>query len=132
MNAFVTLDFIRRFPHRFWITDWSSDEHYPAGYRYKILSSREEPDGPMEFVVLLEERSGQKTEMKRLSISPLSFDHTADVFVSGLADSYDLKFELVDCTAARSEDQFERIVTAAGWHSYQPSSTAVPNSNCDL
>ena len=118
MSALITLDFVRRFPHRFWISQWTSDEHYPDGYRYKVLSARTEPEGPIELVVVLEERSGDKTELKRIDVSRDAFDRTAEIFLSGLEETYDLDFEEVDCTAVRHAEQFERMVAAAGWNSF--------------
>src|SRR5262249_38634811 len=87
-EAIVTLDFEARFPHRFWISTWANGEHYPNGYRYKLLSMRPEPEGLIEFVVVLEERGGTKTEMKRLELSPSAFDRAAAIFVEGLSEEY--------------------------------------------
>ena len=119
-EALVTIDFETRFPHKFWISTWATDEQYPNGFPYKLLSVRPEPDGLLDFVVVLEQRGGAKTEMKNLSISPSAFDRTAKIFVEGLADSYGVEFEMLDTSSCRSAAEFNRVVTKAGWHDWQP------------
>jgi hypothetical protein len=114
-EGFVSIDFITRFPHKYWVSSWSVDDQYPAGFRYKLLSVRPEPEGLIELVVLLEEKSGAKIEMSRLSVSPSALDRTAATFTDGLAAEYKLQFSELDLTGVRSEADFERIVMAAGW-----------------
>ena len=116
-DAFVSIDFQKLFPHKYWVSSWSSDEQYPAGFRYKLLSVRPEPEGLIVLVVILEEKSGAKTEMNRLSVSPSALDRTATIFVDGLSDEYNIEFSELDLTKVRSESEFERIVQAAGWSS---------------
>jgi hypothetical protein len=97
-EAFVSIDFSTRFPHK-----------------YKLLSVRPEPTGLIEMVLLLEEASGAKTEMKRLNVSPSAFERTAAIFTDGLADEYNIEFTEMDLTRVGNESEFERIVSAAGW-----------------
>ena len=118
-EAIVSLDFVSRFPYRFWISTWASDEHYPSGYRYKVLSVRPEPDGLMQLVVVLEQRGGGKTEMSRLDLSPSAFDRTASTFVDGLSEEYGITFEMLDTSECRTAAQFDRVVSAAGWHEWE-------------
>ncbi len=118
-EALITVDFETRFPHHYWISTWATDEQYPKGFRYKILSVRPEPDGLFELVVVLEQRGGLKTEMENLSISPSAFERTAKIFVDGLADSYGIKFEMLDTSSCRSAEEFDRVVTRAGWNEWR-------------
>jgi hypothetical protein len=115
--AIVTIDFRTRFPHKYWVSSWSKDEQYPQGFRYKLLSVRPEPDGLIELVVVLEEASGAKTEMKRLDVSPSALDRTAATFTEGLGEEYDIEFTELDLTKVRTEREFERRVKEAGWNS---------------
>jgi hypothetical protein len=114
--AIVSIDFKTRFPHKYWVSSWSKDEQYPQGFRYKLLSVRPEPDGLIELVVVLEEASGAKSEMKRLDVSPSALDRTAATFTDGLSDAYKIEFTELDLTKVRNESEFERRVQAAGWH----------------
>jgi hypothetical protein len=114
--AFVSIDFRKRFPHKYWVSSWSKDEQYPRGFRYKLLSVRPEPDGLIELVVVLEEASGAKSELKRLDVSPSALDRTAATFTDGLSEEYKIDFTELDLTKVRSESEFERCVKEAGWH----------------
>ena len=112
----LVIDFTARFPHKFWLSTWSDDDQYPEGFRYKLLSARPEPDGPIELVVLLEESSGDKSELTRVDVSPSAFDRTAATFVDGLTEEYGIEFEEIDATGTRTLEDFERLVGASGWH----------------
>jgi hypothetical protein len=92
--------------------------HYEStsAFRYKLLSVRPEPDGLIELVVVLEEASGAKSEMKRLDVSPSALDRTAAIFTDGLGEEYKIEFTQLDLTRVRTESEFERRVKAAGWH----------------
>jgi len=114
-EAFVSIDFNKIFPHKYWVSSWSNDEQYPSGFRYKLLSVRPEPEGLIELVVLLEERSGAKTEMQRLNVSPSAFDRGAKIFIDGLTEEHNIEFTELDLTNVRDESEFERITKAAGW-----------------
>jgi hypothetical protein len=112
----VVFDFVTRFPHKFWVSSWAKDDQYPDGFRYKLISVRPEPDGLIELLVLLEEKSGDKTEMTSLEVSPSALDRTANTFTEGLAEEYALEFEELDLSNTRSEQQFHAKVVEAGWH----------------
>jgi hypothetical protein len=116
--AVVSIDFTSRFPHKFWVSSWAHDEQYPNGFRYKLLSVRPEPEGLIELVVLLEQTSGEKTELSRLDISPSAFNRTAAIFANGLADSYGLEFEELDLQGVRTEQHFNEATAAAGWQEW--------------
>jgi hypothetical protein len=115
VEGFVRFDFVNTFPHRFWVSNWASDEEYPSGYRYKILSVRPEPEGLIELVVLIEESSGAKTEMSRLRVSPSLLDRAAERFVERIAGPHGLDFETIDLSDVRTEDEFERRIAQRGW-----------------
>lgn len=111
----IRIDFARHFPHKFWISDWSEDESYPDGFRYKLLGVRDEREQVVELVLLLEERSGEKQEMHRAQAKLAAADGYARVFVNGLAKKFALDFEEQDFTAVRTPEEFERGVAAYGW-----------------
>ena len=112
----VALDFQVRFPHRFWLSSWGKSEEYPGGFRYKLLSSRTEPHGHLELVIVLEQPGGLKTELERLDVKPDTFERTADLYVDALAESGDVTFFAIDATRCRSAQDFQRVVTDAGWY----------------
>jgi hypothetical protein len=114
-DALVSIDFSARFPHKFWVSSWSRDEQYPNGFRYKLLSVRPEPSGPIELVIVIEEVGGAKTEMSRLEVSPSAFDRTASTFVEGFTESYGIEFTELDLSNVRTAREFERLVSLSGW-----------------
>lgn len=116
----TTLDFVTRYPHKYWISDWTKDEAYPDGFRYKLLSVRPEPEEFIELLLVLEQPGGLKTVMEHLDVSPSRFDRTAQTFVEGLTEAYGLGFELLDLSATRTFEDFERVVTQAGWYEVEP------------
>jgi hypothetical protein len=116
----TTLDFATRFPHKYWISNWAKDDTYPDGFRYKVLSVRAEPDDFIELLLVLERPGGEKTVMKHLDVAPSAFDRTAQTFVEGLTEAHGLDFEPLDLSAIRTSEEFERIVTEAGWHEVEP------------
>lgn len=118
--GFVKIDFARHFPHKFWISDWSEDQQYPAGFRYKILGVRDETKQVVELVLVLEERNGDKQEMHRAQVKVAAADGYARVFVDGLEEEHGLDFEEQDFTAVRSAEEFDRAVASYGWSGEQP------------
>ncbi len=111
----VRIDFARHFPHKFWISNWSEDETYPDGFRYKLLGVRNEREQVVELVLLLEERSGEKQEMHRAQAKLAAADGYASVFVNGLTKKLALDFEKQDFSAVRTPEEFEQAVAAYGW-----------------
>jgi hypothetical protein len=114
------IDFATRFPHRYWLSSWSKDDQYPKGFRYKLLSTRPEPSGLIEFVVVLEEPGGIETEVNRVEVSAPAFEKTATLYVDGLSESGNLMFFAVDLTRCRTAEDLERIVSDAGWYEPAP------------
>jgi hypothetical protein len=119
-EAVTTIDFVTRYPHKYWISDSAKDGTYPEGFRYKVLSVHPEPEGLIELVLALEQPGGHKTVMKHMDVSPSAFDRTVQIFVEGLAEEYGLDFESLDLSAIRTFDEYERVVTQAGWHEFEP------------
>lgn len=118
--GFVKIDFARHFPHKFWISDWSEDDTYPDGFRYKLLGVRDEKKQVVELVLLLEEKCGDKQEMHRAQVKLPAADGYARVFVDGLQEEHDLDFEEQDFTAVLTTEEFERAVAAYGWSGAEP------------
>ena len=118
--GFLKLDFARFFPHKFWISDWGEDEAYPDGFRYKILSARDEEHGLVELVLLLEEWGGTKQEMHRVQVKLAALDGYARVFWQGLEREHGIEFEEQDFTHVRTEEEFDRAIAKYGWSSREP------------
>ena len=116
----VKLDFARYFPHKFWISDWSEDDEYPEGFRYKVLGVRDEEEQAVELVLLLEERNGSKQEVHRALVKVAAADGYARVFVDGLEEEHGLDFEEQDFTAVRTAEEFDRAAAAYGWSDEEP------------
>lgn len=114
-EALTTLDFTKRFPFKYWISDWAKDDTYPEGFRYKLLSVRDESEHMIEFVVVLQQLNGDKKLMKQMSISTDAFERTANVFLEGLTGAYGLQFECLDFSTVRDAAKFGDLVCQAGW-----------------
>jgi hypothetical protein len=119
-NGLLKLDFVELFPHKFWISSWSSDSQYPAGFRYKLMSTRREPDNVVHFLVVLEQRNGDKEVLSSLDINAPVFDRVAAKFVDGLAAKYALDFEEQDFSSCRTLAEFDKEVARKGWTSAEP------------
>jgi hypothetical protein len=111
----LKLDFVRFFPHKFWISSWSEDEAYPDGFRYKVLSARDETVKTVEFVLLLQARDGTKQEMHRAAVGVDGADRYIRVFVEGRESEYGIDFEEQDFSEVRLPKEFETLVAERGW-----------------
>ena len=119
-EAIISIDFKDTFPHMFWISTWSKDESYPSGFRYKILSARNNRSGVIELVIVIEEPGGYKTELSRYDVKPRAFDAIAEKFVKRLEESYKIEFEKQDLSAAATFEEYDKLVTELGWHDWEP------------
>ena len=118
-NALITIDFETSFPGMFWISNWSKDESYPNGYRYKLLSSVSEIQQFAELVVVIEEPDGNKTEMSRMDLKLPILKSVGDDFVKELSEEYNLDFEFQDLTEATTPQIFESKITKLGWSDFE-------------
>ncbi len=116
-GALIIIDFIDNYPGIFWISNWSKDEHYPNGFRYKIVSSVNKNTDSAILVVIIEESDGLKTEMTRMEADTSSLKKVGQVFVDGLADEYGLNFQEQDYTHVDTEEMFVIETTKNGWNS---------------
>jgi len=116
----IKIDFVRFFPHKFWISDWGHDETYSDGFRYKILSARDEKKGVVELVLVLQQRDGVKEEMHRAKVKIGALDGYACVFVNGLETEHNIEFEEQDFSRLRTAREFEKAVAEHGWSSEEP------------
>jgi hypothetical protein len=120
-SAFIKLDFVRFFPQKIWVSDWGRDATYPDGFRYKILSVRDEKKGVVELVLLLEQDDGSKEEMHRVQLKPVKqVDKYARTFLDGLEEEHGIEFEEQDLSDVRTEEEFERAIAQYGWSSSDP------------
>ena len=114
-DGLVSFDFVDVFPHKFWISDWSSDSQYPGGFRYKLLSARHERADVIQFLIVLQHRSGDKEVLKTLDVNASVFDPVAAIFVDGLAKRHGLDFEEQDFSSCRTLEAFDDEAALAGW-----------------
>ncbi len=118
--GFLKFDFVRYFPHKFWISDWGEDATYPGGFRYKILSARDEKKGVGELVLVLEQKDGTKQEMHRAQVKLAALDGYARVFSEGLESEHGIEFEEQDFSGVRTLKEFDRAVAEYGWSGERP------------
>jgi hypothetical protein len=114
-DGLVTFDFVDLFPHKFWISDWSSDSQYPDGFRYKLLSTRRESVDVIQFLVVLQHRSGDKEVLSTIDVTASVFDRVAATFVDGLATQHGLDFEEQDFSSCRTLEAFDEEAAIVGW-----------------
>lgn len=120
LGALVTYDFVTCFPHVNWISNWSSDDQYPDGFRYKVLTVRHEPERKIEVVVIMEERSGGKIERARLDIAAETFDKHARSLVAELAACFEIEFEKDDLSDVKTAEELEKRIEELGWREWKP------------
>lgn len=114
----IKIDFLNTFPGKYWMSNWSKDEKYPNGYRYKLLSSINHQKDIAELVVVIEERDRSKTEMARMDVALSSLNRIAATFTNRLSDSYALDFDFQDYSTITTAEEFEKLIFQAGWHEY--------------
>jgi hypothetical protein len=114
-DAFVSFDFITHFPFKYYISTWNSDEHYPEGFRYKLLSSKRKNDPFIEVIILLQEKNGFKTEMKRMDIKEEAFDRLVPIALRSLENMHCISFEEQDYSTCESSEDFEDKAIKNGW-----------------
>lgn len=119
-DGLVTFDFVDLFPHKFWISEWSSDSEYPEGFRYKLLSTRRESVDVIQFLVVLQQRSGDKEVLSTINVTASVFDRLAATFVDGLATQHGLDFEEQDFSSCRTSEAFDREAALVGWSMTEP------------
>jgi hypothetical protein len=120
LGALVTYDFVTCFPHVNWISNWSSDDEYPKGFRYKVLSVRHDPGCKVEVVVVMEEADGGKIERVRFDVATHAFDRNARSLVANLAARFKLDFEECDLSDVRTADEFAMRIEELGWRDWKP------------
>jgi hypothetical protein len=120
LGALVTYDFVTCFPHVDWISNWSSDDQYPDGFRYKILTVRHDPERKIEVVLVMEEVSGNKIERLRLDVAADAFDRTVRSLVAKLAVRFEIEFEEHDLSDVRTADDFDKRIEELGWRDWKP------------
>jgi len=116
MSEPIDIDYVHRFPHRYWFSTWTTDEEHPEGVRYKLFSARPEPSGPIELVVAAEDKAAKFTVVDRTSVSASNFEKTVAVYVDGLSDSLGVSFFAIDLSRQRTPADTMRILVDAGWY----------------
>jgi hypothetical protein len=120
-EGIVSFDFVRFFPHRFWTSNWAKDAEYPGGFRYKILSVRDEDKNTIEAVILREEPGGYKEETNRApALTPAGFERDLAEIVAEMQRTFGIQFEEHDMSFVRSENEFLECMEDFGWHDWEP------------
>ena len=119
-DGLLTFDFVDLFPFKFWISDWSSDNQYPDGFRYKLMSAHRESGDVIQFLVVLQQRSGDKEVLSNLDVNASVFDRVATKFVNGLAEKHGLTFEEQDFSSCRTLAAFDAEAARLGWSLTEP------------
>src|SRR5262245_38724075 len=108
-QALISIDFRDTFPHKFWISTWSKDDSYPMGFRYKLLSVRDNRSDYIELIIVLEEPGGYKTEMKRIDVKISTFDDVAWGFVRGFEETYGIEFQAQDFSEVKTKEEYDDL-----------------------
>jgi hypothetical protein len=116
-EAFVSIDFDIWFPHKFWVSDWVADDAYPDGFRYKILSVRNEKESYVNLVLIMQQRNGEKIERTNIDINLSGFDGYVNSFIPGLEETFGIDFQEFDMTAIRDDTAYEEFCHQNGWES---------------
>jgi len=119
-SALLSFDFLTVFPHKTWISDWSTDAVEADRFRYKLMSSRDVSEGVIQFLVVLQKHDGTKEVLKHLRVSLNAFDRVAAVFIEGLADQYGLDFQEQDFSSCTTPERFEEVALGYRWTSGEP------------
>jgi hypothetical protein len=119
-EGFVSFDFKNTFPYIYWVSDWVSDEAYPDGFRYKMLTVQNISTQEFEAVLVLEERNGNKTEMKRYS-GPVGSAALQQLrkFILGIEESFGVELEEQDLSDVRTAADFEARTSQLGWSEWK-------------
>ena len=113
MRGYADLDFRSRFPHKLWVSDWSSSE--PSGFRVKVRAVREATPDQIEVAVVLEERCGLISEVSSMHYPLSTADHAARAIVDRYALGHHLEFREVDFSSILTLDEFVGLVEHAEW-----------------
>jgi hypothetical protein len=113
-EAYVRLDFIRTFPHIFWISSVSYDQEAPNGFRYKMFTVRHEPGMNVELILLRERDDGIKRVLAHMQGSMEKFGTTQDI-IRELQSSANVEFEQFDLSSIRTFDDFRIHAIEVGW-----------------
>jgi hypothetical protein len=116
----VSFDFKRYFPHKFWVSNWKKDEEYPAGFRYKLLSVRDEQENRIELVTVMEEPGEIKTERDRSTIAPPeAFERLVPGYVAKLEETFGIEFALTDVSDIRDEENWKSVSEDEGFRPWK-------------
>ncbi len=116
-EGFVNLDFVRTFPHVFWVSSLTADDRGPDRFRYKVLTMRREPEMMVDIILLREAVDGKKTlvSAKRGSLSTFGI---VDGITQELGRNKGVTFERLDFSNIRSLGEFRARAIECGWEAY--------------
>ncbi|HSY44023.1 MAG TPA: hypothetical protein VK811_08925 [Candidatus Acidoferrum sp.] len=111
----INFDFRHVYPHVFWVSNWISDNAYPDGVAYKILSVRNELLDKAELVLVRFFRDGGKEVLHRAHIPLKEVKEAAHFIINGLSKEFHLDFLEQDFHTARTLDDFHALTSKYGW-----------------
>ena len=114
-QGFIHFDFRTLFPYKFWLSNWGTDQSYPNGFRYKLLTGIDRGAGTGRLVILLEEPGELKTPMADLCFLRHEIDHVADSMAEHLATQFKVDFEKYDFSSVNSFDDYVQLSRENGW-----------------
>jgi len=112
--GFVRLDFMRTFPHVFWVSSIGRDERSSESCRYKVFTVRHEPEMNIEVLLLRESLDGNKTILAHLRAPLDKFAGTEDM-VRRLGQETSVIFDRFDLSSIRTFDEFKPRAIEIGW-----------------
>jgi hypothetical protein len=118
----VNFDFQNVFPHKFWISNWITDDSYSNGVCYKILSVRDEQSKMAQLVLVRSFRDGSKEILRRAEVPLIELETAAHFISDRLTKELGLNFEEQNFQMARTLNDFNRLAAEYGWSVRPPDS----------
>ena len=115
ITGITECDFMRHFPDKHWISDWTEDDEYPDGFCYKILTTRDVQTVRTEVVLVLAHANGNKQERLRATIPSGELDAFAKMITDDLSEQFGLDFQEQDYSRVRTFDEFVEVSRSFGW-----------------
>jgi len=114
IHGLLRFDFVSSFPYVCWTSTWQSDEEFPQGFCYKILSGRNERSGMIEAVLVRDLRDGSKEELLRFEAPQEQFSPETNI-IPDLESRLSIRFTRIDLSAVRTCEELEERAPALGW-----------------
>jgi hypothetical protein len=116
--GFQHIDFTTTFPFINWVSEWGTDESYPEGFCYKVVSVLREPPGTTEFALIRELRDGTKVELSHFSGAADKVS-AIDEAVRRLGEQLSVSFQRFDMRPYRTFAAYKEKATELGWEYHE-------------